>query len=101
MEREKPDQPVGGADRYRRQPPLAELVRQWTERLLDQLGDHRLPRLYHRVLEQVEIVLIEQALRRSGGAVGRAADILGIHRNTLRNRMRALGLAGDPRRGSR
>ena len=82
-----------GGRHDKRQPPLAELVRDWSARLLDQLGDHRVPRLYHRVLEQVEIVLIEQALKRSGGNLTQAADILGIHRNTLRNRMNTLGIS--------
>ena len=40
----------------------------------------------------VEKPLIEEALRVTGGNRAKAADILGIHRNTLRARTRALGI---------
>ena len=70
--------------------PLSELVRDWLRRLLDRLGDHRVAGLHRLVLEQVERVLIEEALRRSGGRRGKAAEILGLHRNSLRQRLRAL-----------
>lgn len=78
--------------------PLSEMVRHWLVHLLDHLGDYRVADLYRLVLEQVERVLIEEALLRSGGRRGKAAEILGLHRNSLRLRMRALGLEKNTRR---
>ena len=72
--------------------PLSDLLGKRLGRLLDQLGMHRVPHLYRLVLDEVERALIEQALRRSGGSRKLAAEILGIHRNSLRNRIRALGI---------
>ena len=40
----------------------------------------------------VEKPLIEEALRATGGNRARAAELLGIHRNTLRTRISALGI---------
>lgn len=74
--------------------PLAELFRRRLKILLDRLGSHRAPDFYHRVLHEVERVLIEEALARSDGSRKDAAAILGIHRNTLRLRMQALKIAG-------
>jgi DNA-binding protein Fis len=71
---------------------LAELVRRRLSQILDRLGSHRAPELYRRVLDEVERVLIEEALRRSGGHRSEAAAILGLHRNSLRLRMKALGI---------
>jgi len=69
------------------------MVEHWVGRLFDQLGEHHVPRLYRRVIEQVERVLIEQALLRSGGRQQQAARMLGLHRNSLRYRMRVLGIS--------
>jgi two-component system nitrogen regulation response regulator GlnG len=46
--------------------------------------------LYDRVLRIVEKPLIEQTLRVTGGNQIKAAEILGINRNTLRKKMREL-----------
>jgi two-component system nitrogen regulation response regulator GlnG len=48
--------------------------------------------LYRHVIEQVERPLLRQALLTVGGNQLRAARLLGINRNTLRKRLRALGL---------
>jgi two-component system nitrogen regulation response regulator GlnG len=50
------------------------------------------PGLYGRVVELVEKPLIEQTLRATGGNQIRAAEILGINRNTLRKKMRDLAI---------
>jgi two-component system nitrogen regulation response regulator GlnG len=47
------------------------------------------PGLYHRVLEKVEAPLIAMALNACGGNQIRAADLLGLNRNTLRKKIRA------------
>ena len=51
--------------------------------------------LYHRALAAFEKPLIEHALGRTGGNQLRAAELLGINRNTLRKRIGELGLEPD------
>jgi DNA-binding protein Fis len=43
-------------------------------------------------LREMETHYLRQVLQRHEGNQSRAADELGIHRNTLRNRMRRCGL---------
>lgn len=52
--------------------------------------------LYATVLRMVERPLLRIALQETGGNQLRAARLLGINRNTLRKRVRALGLAPSP-----
>lgn len=51
--------------------------------------------LYKRMLRLMDEVVIEAALRKTGGCQVRAAEILGINRNTLRSRMQQLGILGS------
>jgi two-component system nitrogen regulation response regulator GlnG len=44
--------------------------------------------LYHRVMEEVETVLFQETLKAVDGNQVKASDILGIHRNTLRRKLR-------------
>jgi two-component system nitrogen regulation response regulator GlnG len=53
-------------------------------------GESPPPGIYHRVLHEVERPLIERVLRFTGGNQLRAADILGLNRNTLRKKIRDL-----------
>jgi two-component system nitrogen regulation response regulator GlnG len=71
---------------------LGELVRLKMVQLLNRLGSHRAPDLYHRVIEEVERALLVEVMSRVGGRQCEACQILGLHRNTLRLRLRALGL---------
>lgn len=48
--------------------------------------------LYKTVLEAVEKPLIEQALERTEGNQFKAARILGVNRNTLRTKIKKLGI---------
>lgn len=48
--------------------------------------------LYDRLLALLERPLITQTLRATGGNQIKAADILGLNRNTLRKKMRELGI---------
>ena len=46
------------------------------------------PGLYQRVLDRVEAPLIAMALNACGGNQIRAAELLGLNRNTLRKKIR-------------
>ncbi len=48
--------------------------------------------IYDRVLEQIERPLIRITLEKTRGNQVRAADILGINRNTLRKKIGELGI---------
>ena len=50
------------------------------------------PRLYRLVVARVELPLLRHVLAVCGGNQLRAARLLGVNRNTLRKRLRALGL---------
>jgi two-component system nitrogen regulation response regulator GlnG len=64
----------------------------------DELVEHELnsladtSELYDRLLQKLERPLIEKALARCGGNQLRAAEMLGINRNTLHKKMKSLGL---------
>ncbi len=47
---------------------------------------------YHEILERTERALIRRALAEAGGNQSVAAERLGLHRNTLRNKLRDLGI---------
>jgi len=49
-------------------------------------------RLYRSVMARVELPLLRHALDLCGGNQLKAAKLLGINRNTLRKRLRLLGL---------
>lgn len=56
-------------------------------------------RLYRSVMARVEQPLLRHALELCGGNQLKAAKLLGINRNTLRKRLRLLGLL--PQNGSK
>ncbi|MFO0724966.1 MAG: helix-turn-helix domain-containing protein [Myxococcota bacterium] len=61
---------------------------------IDALRGH-LPRdLYQLIMPQLERPLIKVAMRLSDGRQAVAATMLGIHRNTLRTKLKELGLDG-------
>jgi len=49
---------------------------------------------YREVMERLEKALIRRALAEAGGNQSVAAERLGLHRNTLRNKLRDLGIEG-------
>jgi len=70
---------------------LEEAVERWLERHFRSFGEALPPPgLYHRVLREVERPLLTRVLRATGGNQLRAADILGVNRNTLRKKLRDL-----------
>ena len=52
-------------------------------------------RLYEEVVAAVERVLLPRVLRETHGHLGRASELLGLNRSTLRHRLRTLGLKPD------
>jgi two-component system nitrogen regulation response regulator GlnG len=73
--------------------PLDEAVRR---RLADLLADDPTAangKLYDALINAVERPLIEVVLDRAGGNQVKAADMLGINRNTLRKKITTLGIA--------
>ncbi|UCD84787.1 MAG: helix-turn-helix domain-containing protein, partial [Deltaproteobacteria bacterium] len=48
-----------------------------------------------KVMPEVERILIQKALERTGGNQVRASNLLGISRNTLRKRMERYGLSKE------
>ena len=49
-------------------------------------------RVYRSIMARMELPLLRHALERCGGNQVKAAKLLGINRNTLRKRLRLLGL---------
>lgn len=50
------------------------------------------PGLYHRVLHEIEVPLISSALAATNGNQIKAAELLGLNRNTLRKKIRELDI---------
>jgi two-component system nitrogen regulation response regulator GlnG len=62
-------------------------------RLLNKERQHGEDSSYNVALAWVEKPLITEALRLTGGNRAKAADHLGIHRNTLRTRLKSLDIS--------
>ena len=72
---------------------LSQSVDQHIRRYFDTLNGAMPPQgLHGRVLREVEYPLIVATLEITRGNQVKAADILGINRNTLRKRIRELGI---------
>ncbi|MGH8646305.1 MAG: helix-turn-helix domain-containing protein [Gammaproteobacteria bacterium] len=59
---------------------------------LEDLGGHDLGNTFHMALREVERPLFEVVLSRAGGHIGRAAQILGMNRATLRKELKKYDL---------
>ena len=80
--------------------PLGRLMRIRLDPLI-RTADGGDTRLLAMAVTHVERALIEAALERTGGRMGATAELLGIHRNTLRQKIRDHGLRATRRRGTR
>jgi two-component system nitrogen regulation response regulator GlnG len=83
-DRSREAEPVGGS--------LDEVVAAKVRAYLRSLGEATPRDLYAKVLEIVERPLIESVLERTAGNQLRAAEILGINRNTLRKKITDLDI---------
>ena len=79
--------PVSDVDRAR------EVIAGWTADEAADRGSVADPELYERFLQLVEPPLLEAVLRHCNGNRAAAAHLLGLHRATLRQKMRRHGLS--------
>lgn len=85
---------VGDEKSLRESPPLEELLYDRFRDFLNHLGPASMKDLHQLVSERVERPLFSAVLEWSRGNQSKAADVLGIHRNTLRTKLKSLGLSG-------
>jgi Nif-specific regulatory protein len=79
----------------RRTNQASESIETLTRRLSDQaIADYELREgeIYQLVIDQIERALIDRALAKCGGIKTKAADFLGINRNTLNKKVKDLGI---------
>ncbi|HEY7091397.1 MAG TPA: sigma 54-interacting transcriptional regulator [Tepidisphaeraceae bacterium] len=79
----------------RRTNQASESIETLTRRLSDQaIADYELREgeIYQLVLDQIERALIDRALAKCSGIKTKAADFLGINRNTLNKKVKDLGI---------
>jgi Nif-specific regulatory protein len=79
----------------RRTNQSSESIETLTRRLSDQaISDYELREgeIYQLVIDQIEHALIDRALAKCGGVKTKAADFLGINRNTLNKKVKELGI---------
>ena len=69
-----------------------ELVKAKLSGLLARIDGYPIHDLYEKVLERVERPLFDLVLARTGGNQVKAAELLGLNRNTLRKKLADLGL---------
>lgn len=97
---QSPQTALEGAIRASETRALEELVLARLREYAASLQGHDARDMYGLIMPQLERPLIRVALELAGGCQSHAATMLGIHRNTLRTRLRALGLdvQGDIRK---
>jgi two-component system, NtrC family, nitrogen regulation response regulator GlnG len=88
-----------GADRdtawsgtARRRQTLAGVMEHYLSELFDRGAALPPPGLYHRILREIEHPLISAALAATSGNQIKAAELLGVNRNTLRKKVRDLDI---------
>ncbi|MFT3763230.1 MAG: DNA-binding transcriptional regulator Fis [Pseudoxanthomonas sp.] len=81
------------ANRGPSRPPLREHVAHSVRRYLRDLNGSDADDVYQTVLREMEIPLFVEVLNHCEGNQSRAAALLGIHRATLRKKLKDYGLA--------
>lgn len=71
---------------------LNQHVQQAVEQYLEDMGSTPPDNLHELIIREVERPLIQTVLAHAGGNQSRAAQLLGITRATLRNRIKRYGL---------
>jgi Fis family transcriptional regulator len=69
---------------------LEELMYLRLGAFFDQLSGRRVPELYQVLKDQMDRAILRQALERSEGQLARAAEFLGLDRNTLSRKAQRL-----------
>jgi len=83
---------IGSPVRTGTRPPLREHVANSVRRYLRDLNGSDVDDLYEIALRELEIPLFAEVLNHCDGNHSRAAAMLGIHRATLRKKLREYGL---------
>ena len=82
-----------------REKTLGDAVQFHVQRYFDFYGTALPPSgVYHRILKEIEIPLLEIALYSSAGNQAKCADMLGLNRNTLRKKINELDIVVKRRR---
>ncbi len=84
--------PARPADDHYADQPLAQCVAATVRRYLADLGDSAPTNLYQLLLEQIEKPLLAVVMEKARGNRCRAAQVLGINRNTLRKKLQQYDL---------
>jgi Fis family transcriptional regulator len=71
-----------------RKPPLAACVKQSLDRYFNDLNGEKTTGVYEMVIHEVEKPLLEIVMRHVKSNQCKAAEILGINRNTLRKKLK-------------
>jgi Fis family transcriptional regulator, factor for inversion stimulation protein len=71
---------------------LGDNVRDAVEKYFKDMDGHEPDDLHELIMSQVEKPLIESVIDNARGNISRAAQLLGLNRGTLRNRMQKYGL---------
>jgi two-component system nitrogen regulation response regulator GlnG len=89
----QPAMPAGGGDEARKEESLGAAVERHLCGYFASFDDGLPPAgLYHRILREIEYPLLAAALAATRGNQIRAADLLGVNRNTLRKKIRDLDI---------
>jgi DNA-binding protein Fis len=70
-----------------------EMVKAKLAGFLSRMDGYPLHDVYEKILERVERPLFDLVLEKTGGNQLKAAEILGLNRNTLRKKLDALGVS--------
>ena len=71
---------------------LGENVKEAMDKYFVDMDGHEPANLHDLIMSQVEKPLIESVIDNTQGNISRAAQLLGLNRGTLRNRMQKYGL---------